>query len=112
MNSVKTSVVRCILQYINLKIYDSIKISELSKQFYLSESTLRRKFKEEVGMPVNEYINQRKIEESKMMLRSGVPMGEIVRRLSFYDLSHYYHTFKKHTGVTPQQFRDANAIKK
>lgn len=112
VNSVKTSVVRCILQYINLKIYDSIKISELSKQFYLSESTLRRKFKEEVGMPVNEYINQRKIEESKMMLRSGVPMGEIVRRLSFYDLSHYYHTFKKHTGVTPQQFRDANAIKK
>ena len=55
-------------------------------------------------------INQRKIEESKMMIQSGVPVGEIARRLGFYDLSHYYRTFKKHTGVTPQHFRDTNVV--
>lgn len=45
-----------------------------------------------------------------MMIWSGIPAGEIARRLSFYDLSHYYRTFKKYTGVTPQQFRDTNII--
>lgn len=89
----KSSLIQCVLQYINLKIYDSIKISKLAEQFYLSESSLRRKFKEEVGMSVNEYINHRKIEESKMMLQSGIPIGEISKRLSFYDLSHFYKTF-------------------
>ena len=44
------------------------------------------------------------------MIQSGVPIGEIARRLSFYDLSHYYRTFKKYTGVTPQQFRDTNIV--
>ena len=48
---------------------------------------MRRKFKEEMGMSMNEYINRRKIEESKMMMRSGVAVGEITKRLSFYDLS-------------------------
>lgn len=101
---------RCILQHINLKIYDTIKVTELEKQFYLSESALRRRFKEEVGISINEYVNQRKIEESKMMLQSGVPVGEIARRLSFYDLSHYYRTFKKYTGMAPQYFRDTNVV--
>ena len=87
-NQARTSLIRCILQHINLKIYDTIKVTELAKQFYLSESALRRRFKEEVGISINEYVNQRKIEESKMMLQSGVPVGEIARRLSFYDLSH------------------------
>ena len=109
-NQARTSLIRCILQYINLKIYDTIKVTELAKQFYLSESALRRRFKEEVGISINEYVNQRKIEESKMMLRSGVPVGEIARRLSFYDLSHYYRTFKKYTGMAPQYFRDTNVV--
>jgi YesN/AraC family two-component response regulator len=30
--------------------------------------------------------------------------------LSFYDLSHYYRTFKKYTGMTPQYFRDTNVV--
>ena len=109
-NQARSSLIRCILQYINFKIYDTIKVTELAKQFYLSESALRRRFKEEVGLSINEYINQRKIEESKMMIQSGVPVGEIARRLGFYDLSHYYRTFKKHTGVTPQHFRDTNVV--
>lgn len=109
-NQARTSLIRCILQHINLKIYDTIKVTELAKQFYLSESALRRRFKEKVGISINEYVNQRKIEESKMMLQSGVPVGEIARRLSFYDLSHYYRTFKKYTGMTPQYFRDTNVV--
>lgn len=93
-NQARTSLIRCVLQYINLKIYDNIKVTELAKQFYLSESALRSRFKEEIGVPINEYVNKRKIEESKMMIWSGIPAGEIARRLSFYDLSHYYRTFK------------------
>ena len=64
----KSSLMQCVLQYINLKIYENIKIGKLAEQFYLSESSLRRKFKEEIGMSVSEYMHHRKIEEAKMML--------------------------------------------
>ena len=40
-------------------------MTELAKQFYLSESALRSRFKEEIGVPINEYVNKRKIEEYK-----------------------------------------------
>lgn len=60
-----------------------LKLQSLQKQFYLSESALRRRFKEEVGISINEYVNQRKIEESKMMLQSGVLVGEIAMEIEF-----------------------------
>ena len=82
----------------------------MQNNFIYQKARFANRFKEEIGVPINEYVNKRKIEESKMMIWSGIPAGEIARRLSFYDLSHYYRTFKKYTGVTPQQFRDTNII--
>lgn len=102
----KSSLMQCVLQYINLKIYENVKIGKLAEQFYLSESSLRRKFKEEIGMSVSEYMHHRKIEEAKMMIQSGIPIGEIAKKLGFYDFSHFYRTFKKYSGMTPQHFRD------
>lgn len=104
-NSLKSPLIRGIVQYINLKIYDPIKVADLAKQFYISESSLRRNFKQEMGMTIIDYISTRKIEEAKVLLQKGIPISDTARRLSYYDMSHFHRSFKKHTGMTPQQFR-------
>lgn len=55
------------IQIINLMVYDTIRINELAKRLYLSESRLRKIFKTEVGISMSEYINRRKIAESKIV---------------------------------------------
>lgn len=107
-NNLKSPLIRGIVQYINLKIYDPIKVSELAKQFYISESSLRRNFNQEMGMTIIDYVSTRKIEEAKVLLQKGFPISDTARRLSYYDMSHFHRTFKKHTGMTPQQFRSQN----
>lgn len=97
------------IQYINLKIYDSFKISELAKHFFMSESAVRRKFKSEVGMSIKEYVNRRKIMISKVFLKSNIPISEISRRLGYFDSSHFYKVFKAIEGVTPVQFQKNSA---
>lgn len=98
--------VQSILQYINLKIYDSINVSELAKHFYISESSLRRHFKKEVGISITKYFNQRKIQEAKLCLSVGMSVSEIVQRLSFFDSPHFYRMFKKYEKMTPKQFQE------
>lgn len=103
-NSVYSPFILSVIQYINLKIYDPYKISDLAKHFFVSESTLRRQFKSEVGVNISEYTNKKKIAISKIFLTDGMPITECSKRLGFFDSSHFYRTFKKYEGVTPKQF--------
>lgn len=103
-NSTYSPFILSVMQYINLKLYDSYKISDLAKHFFVSESALRRQFKREVGMSITEYTNQRKIDVSKIFLKAGMPTTECAKRLGFFDSSHFYRTFKKYEGITPKQF--------
>ncbi len=92
------------IQIINLMVYDTIRINELAERLYLSESRLRKIFKTEVGISMSEYINRRKIAESKILLLGGIPVTKIAQQLKFFDLSHFYRIFKKYEGMTPKQF--------
>ncbi|ETT32929.1 AraC family transcriptional regulator [Paenibacillus sp. FSL R7-269] len=68
-------------------------------------------FKKETGVPVNEYIQQIKIEEAKnMILFSNTPLSEIGSLLSFSDQSYFTKVFKKHTGLTPKQYQQTQYL--
>ncbi len=94
-----------VIQYINLKIYDSFKIPELAKHFFMSESALRRRFKSEVGINITEYVNKRKITIAKVFLGTEMPISEISKKLGFFDASHFHRIFKSFEGITPKQFQ-------
>lgn len=111
-NAKYSPLVISMIQYINLKIYDSFKISEVAEHFFMSESAVRRKFKREVGMSIKEYVNRRKIMISKVFLKANIPISEISRRLGYFDPSHFHKVFKAIEGVTPIQFQKSSAYNK
>lgn len=100
-----SSFVKSVIQFIGLNLYSSIKISDIANKFFVSESTLRSKFKKETGLSVIEYINKRKINEAKLLLRSGLSPLEVSGTLDYYDYSHFYKTFKKFTGISPKDYQ-------
>ena len=100
-----------VLQYINLNIYDSFKISDLAQRFFISESALRRNFKNELGINITEYINKRKIALAKIFLGADIPISDIAHRLGFFDASHFHRVFKKFVGATPKQYQESEAAR-
>ena len=100
-----SSLVKSVMQHIGLNLYTVLKVSDISKSFYVSEATLSSRFKKETGISVIEYIHKRKISEAKLMLRAGLSPSEVAITLCYYDYAHFSHTFKKITGVTPKAFQ-------
>ena len=97
--------IRHIIQYINIHIYDPLPLSDIEKYFFISNSQLRRCFKSEVGISIGTYIQKQKIIMAKYLLLIQLPPCTVAKQLNFYDLSHFIKIFKKHTGLTPLHFQ-------
>lgn len=93
--------------YIFTHLYEDIRLSHLAKIAALNSSYLSFLFKKEVGISVSEYIQRAKIDEAKsLMTYTRHSLSEISTLLNFHDQSHFTKVFKKHTGVSPKQFKN------
>ena len=93
--------------YLDTYYYKNISLDDLSKKFYFSSYYLARKFKEETGYTINQYIiNRRMGEAERMLLFEDFSIKEIAKRNGYANVQHFYSTFKKYTGCTPIEFRN------
>lgn len=97
--------IKSIIQYIDLNLYSSMKVRDIVKTFYISETSLRSRFKAEMGINIIEYIQKRKTDEAKLLLKAGLSPLEVSLDLHYYDYSHFYRTFKKFAGMTPKNYQ-------
>ncbi|MBE7121364.1 helix-turn-helix domain-containing protein [Bacillus cereus] len=93
--------------YIFTHLYEDITLSHLAEVVALNPSYLSSLFKKEVGISLGEYIQRAKIDESKkLMTYTRHSISEISTLLNFHDQSHFTKVFKKHTGISPKQFKN------
>ena len=101
-------ITRCV-NYIYSHIYERITVSELATHAGVSESYLSREFVKEIGIPVSNYIREKKVEIAAELLKNtDDSILDIAMKLSFASQSHFIDTFKSITGSTPKQYRKAN----
>ena len=94
------------IQYIYNNIFDHITLDDISQHVSLSPNYLSSKFKSEVGITMNEFINKAKIEESKFLLiHSNTKISDIAYIFNFCNQSYYTKVFKKYTGFTPYEYK-------
>ncbi len=101
-----------ILDYIDSNLEKNLAIADISKHFAISESSLRRKFRNHLKISPIEYINQSKVEKVKELLNtSEITLEDICEQLGLYDTSHLYKLFRRYTGTTPLQWKKRNDCK-
>ncbi len=72
--------------------------------------TLARAFRRSLGCTVGEYVRGLRIERAAHQLTStDLSLAEIALAVGFADQSHFSNLFRRHTGLSPFQFRRASA---
>jgi AraC-like DNA-binding protein len=86
---------------------------ERSVQFYADQLFVTRKhvtqtLKDTLGSTAGELIDRAVIMEAKILLRNPLNnIAQVAQELNFSDQFFFAKFFKKHTGLTPSQFRSA-----
>lgn len=87
-------------------VREKLTIEALADYMNVSPSFLSVKFKKCVGTNIPGYINAQKIKEAKKLLKfTSKPLSDIAEYLSFSTQSYFQNTFKKLTGMTPNDYR-------
>jgi len=65
---------------------------------------LSRSFKQEIGSGFTQYLTEYRIEQAIDALRCGESVKEAAKNTGFQSYNYFFRVFKKHTGMTPQEF--------
>ena len=92
--------------YIRRHLSEPITVEDIAKDLYLSRPYLSRKFAQETGESLTDFILKEKTEEAKRLLRySDKPLSAISSYLGFSSQSHFSRVFKKYANCTPGEYR-------
>lgn len=98
--------IQAIRDYIELHLEQPLSLELLAQQAGYSSYYFARKFKQEIGTTVNDYIKYTRVERAKMLLATtDEPISEIAVRLQFCSSSYFAEVFQKVTGLKPQEWR-------
>ncbi len=94
--------------YIDAHFKEKITLDLLAQVAGVNKYYLAHSFKEEYGVSPIQYLVDRRIEESRYLIRStDLPIGRIVQMLGFSSPSYFSQMFRRAEGVSPTAFRES-----
>ena len=95
------------LTYIRENIGRRVNMDELAKVACMSKDHFIRMFKREVSHTPNAYVTEKKIERAELLLVTTLlSVKQIALSLGYDDMAYFNNVFKRHTKVSPLQYRE------
>jgi len=95
-----------LVDYIDTHLAIAPSAADLAVIVGLSPSHFARKFRVSVGMSLQRFVMQRRIQASLEMLKDrSRPLARIAMELGFSSQSHFTRMFFERTGMTPAKYR-------
>ncbi|MBE7084347.1 MAG: AraC family transcriptional regulator [Clostridiales bacterium] len=102
-NPVIVSIKRLIKENLDKKLT----LSFIANQVGYSPNHCEALFKKETGNSILSFVNNERIEKSKLLIAEGLlPLKEIAEVVGFDDYNYFSRTFKIKTGYPPTKYRD------
>lgn len=96
-----------VANYVQHHLSEPITTEQIAAALYLSRPYLSRKFREETGETLTDFILKEKTEEAKRLLRySDKSLTAISNYLGFSSPSHFSRVFRKYSGCIPREYRE------
>jgi AraC family transcriptional regulator len=95
-----------VLEFMAQHIEDDVNIDEIANVACLSPFHFIRMFHNRMGVPPHRYLNQLRIERSKMLLAEGkTPLRDIALKACYSSQANFTRAFHRATGMTPGAYR-------
>lgn len=95
-----------VLEYVNGNYQDSLTLGTFCEQKHYSVAYISRRFKQETGVTLREYVQKIRIEKSCELLEdSDLRVVEIARRVGYEDIKFFNQIFKRRMQVSPREYR-------
>ena len=95
-----------VTSYIESHYAERITVSDLSRRFYVSDSSVSHLFKEKMGISLYHYVTQRRLISAKNLISKGMALEQVATRVGFSDYSTFYRAFKQEYGISPRQYKN------
>ncbi|MBW3093411.1 helix-turn-helix transcriptional regulator [Bifidobacterium sp. 82T10] len=94
--------------WIMANAFDDITVAKVADRFHYSPSYLTTVYKRAFGIGVNDQIVECRVDRARELLSSTPsPVADIAREVGYDDPKYFMRVFKRRTGLTPGQYRDA-----
>lgn len=95
-----------IRDYLDENYSKDISLDSLANMFFISKFHMSREFKQINGVTIMNYLNRKRISESKQLLRfTRLPIGQIAILAGIPDVNYFTKVFVKYESMTPSNFR-------
>lgn len=91
--------------YIENHYAEHISVKDLSRMFFVSDSSISHLFKQKMGVSIYHYVTQRRLISAKNLIAEGIPLEQVATQVGFTDYSAFYRAFKQEFGISPRQYR-------
>jgi AraC-like DNA-binding protein len=104
-NNKEQNRLKVVYTFIENNFQRNITIEEMGELTHLSKAAFCRYFKKMTRLTFTEFLNQFRIEQAKMLLKSDKNVTETCYECGFESLSYFNRIFKKVVGQNPIQFK-------
>lgn len=100
------TMLRC-AQYIDSHYSQKLTLEGLSREFGLSRSAFCTAFRQYAGVPLRQYVAQKRIQEAQLLMRAHpeLSLGQIAQAVGYEDDTTFYRNFLRIIGTSPSQYR-------
>lgn len=106
-NSFKsTNILDDIFYYIDHNFQNNIKLENIAPLFGYNSAYLGKIFTKTAGESFNSYIDHKRIDHSKELLKENrLKVYEISEKVGYKNVDYFHKKFKKYVGVSPAEYR-------
>jgi AraC-like DNA-binding protein len=97
-----------VIDFLTSRLSEPVTVAELAEHVAMSPSAFAHMFRDVTGMSPYQFVKRMRLDRARVLLvQDQLTASEVSRKVGYANLSHFITEFKRHFGVTPRAYADA-----